>query len=229
MGRYIVFQVFAILVVAQCAFAQLSQTENSTIGNDVREDLEGKTTTESEAVKRYSHPIEMFKGWTMLYKGYGRSPILFNQIDGGRDRKYPELAFRKDDPVSSENSLKVLNLGVDDELSKATMAVYQPLHQMADEFSMDKRATDQHFALFNTIRGIAVLTLSYLDKTVAAGLATTQQQVDEHVTQSLLKQIAWTSSRLANPNKSQLYVDTDEKVEACMFTEGHPTALDARY
>jgi len=171
----------------------------------------------------------MFRGWSQLYKGYDRSPILFDGMIDGRRRIFPRAAFYTE-TVESEftrsgvdgsdekrnRSLKVFNLGVDDEISRATMTVYQPIHKMQLDIAEDIERRDDHLDLFKSLRGIAVLTLSYLDKTVAAGLATTQEQVDSHVTNQLLKQLNWTSNKLANPERALLYKDIDEKVEACL-------------
>jgi len=169
----------------------------------------------------------MFRGWSQLYKGYDRSPILFDSVRTGKERVYPQMGYNNDNTnreFSSDqkdkqrnNSLRVLNLGVDDEVNKTSMTIYQPLHMMTADIADDINERDRHLDLFKTVRGIAVLTLSYLDKTVAAGLATTQAQTDAHIQNQLLKQLNWTSAKLANPEKNFLYKDIDEKVEACLL------------
>lgn len=173
-----------------------------------------------------SNPTEMFQGWSQLYKGYDRTPILFDSLRDGRRRAHPRAGFPQS-PSSNyftaeeqdhlrNHSIKVFNLGVDDEVSKTSMTVYQPLHVMQNDFASDPMSRDNHLDLFQTLRGTAILTLSYLDKTVAAGLATTQSQTDAHLTNQLLKQLNWTSTKLANPQRALLYQDIDEKVETCL-------------
>lgn len=187
---------------------------------------EGQGPGEADDVKNpeVSHPLEMFKGWTMLYKGYSKSPIIFDSIVDGKTRKYPTIGTGQQSRMTRrEDSLTVLNLGVDDEITKANMAIYQPVYALEKDFSDDKFARDRHLDLSRSLRGIAILTLSYLDKTVAAGLATTQQQADQNTQNQLLKQIAWTSSKLANPQREALYNDMDEKIEACLISSGRPS------
>ena len=116
------------------------------------------------------------------------------------------------------------SLSTDDEISRATMAVYQPVWKIQNSFVADEKHRDQHLDMFKAIRGVATLTLSYLDKTVAAGLATVQQQADNNTKAAILKQISWTNSRIANPQRAALYIDVDEKVEACLAKETEKVA-----
>ncbi len=178
-----------------------------------------------------------YGGDSTLNHGYKRTPILFDNCDAsGKNcrRKYPKVRqvtggmvdnvpdFRrlvqKGDYIDADPRSKVTSLSTDDEITRATMAVYQPLHQIKNGVAEDVRKRDYYLDLFKTIRGVANLTLSYLDKTVAAGLATTESQVNEETQNLLLKQISWTNSRISNPQRSQIYVDADEKMQACLNT-----------
>lgn len=169
-----------------------------------------------------SSPIRLFDGWSQLYQNYNKTPIFFKN-----GNNQPQAAYLQDSASGSEisstqkqlqqyQSIKVFNRGVDDEVSKASMTIYQPLHLMGAGYASDPEALDNHLDLYTTLMGTTALTLSYLDKTVAAGLATTQQQVNSHVSNQLLKQISWTTNKLANPERSPLYQDIDEKIEACL-------------
>lgn len=181
-------------------------------GSEALEEGEGK-----------QHMIDTLGKWSSLYKGYDKSPILIDRLDDSspHSSRYPKLAgsnYRGDD--QQKNTLMTMvessNLSVQDEVTKTSMAVYQPLIKIQSDFADDKNQRDAHLNLFTTVRGIALLTLSYLDKTIAAGLATTQEQVDQHTTHYLLKQIAWAQSKMANPERAWVYKDTDEKVESCL-------------
>ena len=178
--------------------------------------------------------IMAWDGWNDYYRGYEKSPILLDPTE--LKRKYPELADRPGvhikgkgetpmhngapedvaDADKERASLKALNLGVNDEVLKTTMAIYQPLRLLQNDMANDEVARDDYLNLFKSLRGVANLTLSYLDKTVSSGLATTQQQLDENASNHISKQISWTSSRIANPQRSAVYIDTDQKIEACL-------------
>ena len=93
------------------------------------------------------------------------------------------------------------------------------------DFSASTTIRDRHLNLFRTIRGIADLTLNYLDKTVAAGLNITQQGADTNATHHLLKQILWSVSKMANPRRTRIYEDTDEKLLACLMTNADPSRI----
>jgi hypothetical protein len=77
-------------------------------------------------------------------------------------------------------------------------------------------ARDNYLNSALTVRGIAVMTMGFLDKTVGAGLTAVQQQADQNTVQQLLKQVAWSESKLANMDRARVYRDTDEKLEACL-------------
>ena len=218
----------ALLLATSAAAQQPPASRANPQGGDNLADavfVREKTSNDS-SITGTSNPVEMFRGWSQLYKGYDKSPILFDSIRG-KTRAYPQAGYNND-PSDKEfkndykteqrdNSLRVLNLGVDDEVNKTSMTMYQPLFMMRDDFVDDINERDRHLDLFQSLRGIAIMTLSYLDKTVAAGLATTQAQADAHTQNQLLKQLNWTAAKLANPERNLLYKDIDDKVEACLL------------
>jgi len=221
-------QLAVSLGVATAPTIALAQgTPNATAGlPSTAVQIEEKTGDAPGSSRVVSNPIDMFRGWSQLYKGYDRTPILFDDTKYGRTRGQARASFLQNTPGNRftpeeqkqmrETSLKVFNLGVDDELKKTSMTIYQPLHLLASDFAEDQMERDRNLDLFKTFRGTAIMTLSYLDKTVAAGIATTQAQVDAHTTNQLLKQLNWTSTKLANPSRAPLYQDVDEKVEVCL-------------
>ncbi|MCC6952989.1 MAG: hypothetical protein IT290_02610 [Deltaproteobacteria bacterium] len=166
-------------------------------------------------------------GW-----GSERTPIFFNSTVQGQNpadpastvRIYPSLADSRN-PMDSDQFLAVnrrqsirrMHLGTDDEVKKSALPLYISLPAMQKDWAGDINDRDRHLNLFESIRGVAELTLSYLDKTVAAGLATVQEQANDHAELQMLKQIQWTNNRLANPQRAMLYNDTDRKLEACLL------------
>lgn len=180
--------------------------------------------------------MQNYSGDSNTFDMFERSPLVKDNFDhngmgddssgvqigaGGNNAadklRIPELAF---DPSHEKRSLRILNLGVDNEVKKASWGIFQPLRKMVTSFSNDKTSRDDFLNLFSTLRGVAFLTLSYLDKTVAAGLASVQQQADQNNTQLILKQIAWSTTQSANPNLSRIFDDTREKVTECMANGG---------
>jgi len=246
-GRTALFITVSALSSLHFAAAQdtpINSSPSNPEGSDNLEDSlficePGETSaTSGVTCKPSSNPVEMFRGWSQLYKGYDRSPIMFDSMRNGKSRVYPQLAYNgdgddkefksEDKDAERKSSLRVLNLGVDDEVNKASMAIYQPLYFHTADFAADQAERDRHLNLFQSVRGIAIMTLSYLDKTVAAGLATTQSQADAHTTNQLLKQLNWSSAKIANPQRMPLYNDVDEKVEACMAHLGSTYAFTKR-
>lgn len=156
--------------------------------------------------------MEAFDGWQPEYGGFRRSPILFDPLETDkRKRVFPENGIL---------GLGKLDLHVDDEIDKSQLITFQSIPTIAKGFADNQKARDDHLNLFATVRGVAISTLSYLDKTVAAALATTQQQVDQDVIQQMLKQISWTNAQIANPDREELFQDINEKFEACMWMAG---------
>ncbi|MDD2941435.1 MAG: hypothetical protein PHC51_00570 [bacterium] len=119
-----------------------------------------------------------------------------------------------------EPSLLFSNMAVDDEILKSQMMVFQNVADIEQSFLRDEKTRDRYLDMLNTVRAIAHMTLSYLDRTVAAGLSTIQQQADMSVNNFLLKQISWHTKEIANPERKDLYNDVDGKFEACMWSHG---------
>lgn len=111
---------------------------------------------------------------------------------------------------------KPKEIGVDSEILKTSMAIFQPIHRMQMDFLEDEFMRDRYLDSALTVRGIAIMTMGMLDKTVGAGLTAVQQQADQNNIQMLLKQISWTSKKMSDYDHAQVYRDTDEKVESCM-------------
>ena len=180
----------------------------------------GDTAIYDERHQGNTDTTQMLEGWPEEYKGVGISPIILepkgtpNATGAGapRPRAYPYL--------SAGGMGQVKNLSVDDELQKTGYAYFQSAPNIEQDFENDALANTRYLSLFQTMRGISSLTLSYLDKTVAAGLAQVQQQADMDATKVLLKQIAWTTAKLANPDRELLFTEADEKFQACMAGYG---------
>ncbi len=175
-----------------------------------RPDVCSDTDEAEEKCFKPNDLLNAFEGWNHAYHGFTRSPVIFDPLrDEARKRMYPQL-------VSKTGLKDIIDVSADDEIVKTNMSIYQPLLKLHKAFAEDEIARDAHLNLFSTIRGVAELTLVYLDKTVAAGLATVEQQANQDAIQHLLKQISWTNSQAVSQQRNQLYVDTDEKIEACM-------------
>lgn len=160
-----------------------------------------------------SSPIAEFSGAT-------KSSILFWPPQDTADPDGPRQ--RTEMPLEMHGSGAFLNnLSVDDELFKTSWSQFQSKDYVQRSFLQGEKDRDRFLDSFDSARGVAFLTLSYLDKTVAAGLSTVQQQADMDYSHQLLKQVSWSSARLANPNRDTIYYDVDEKFEACMMTYGH--------
>ncbi len=139
--------------------------------------------------------------------------------DSGGSGGIPGITAKINDGLGGDNrapSLESVNLGVDDEIMKTSMAIYQPVHYMNDDFTNSETMRDAYLNRFSSTFGVAKLTLDFLDKTVGSGLTAVQMHADQNTIQNLLKQISWSQARVANPDRDHLYIDTDEKVEACM-------------
>ena len=96
------------------------------------------------------------------------------------------------------------------------MAVYQPLPRIENDFLEDKTLRDHYLDGAKTLRGVTIMAMGFLDKTLGSGLHMIQTEADNFVQNHLLKQISWTTTRLANPNREVVFRDTDEKLEACL-------------
>ncbi|MCC6932425.1 MAG: hypothetical protein IT292_04130 [Deltaproteobacteria bacterium] len=171
--------------------------------------------------KEVNDPILTFDGWASAYDGYLGSTLLLKKSNVAANNQYPELRSggQETNWEKSPTSLGALTLGVDDEVRKAQMPVFQSVRSMRKDFT-ENVTSDQDFRqLYTTLRGTTILTLSFADKTVAAALATTQQQADDNTSIHLLKQINWATKELTDPQRKQLFSDVDEKVEACMLSQ----------
>ncbi len=232
----------AALLLPATVFAQVEGTD------------EGAAVMMDDWVQEYNASAlgDAYGGDSTLNHGYKRTPILFDNCDElGTDcrRVYPKLhqdqqlatltgvptakalIANGEMPVPDTRSA-VQSVSTDDEITRSSMAVYHPLFQIKKGVAENVKKRDDYLDLFKTIRGVANLTLSYLDKTVAAGLATTESQVNQETQNLLLKQISWTNSRLANPQRSQIYVDADEKLQACLNTpnaQNGPIMMQGRF
>ncbi len=184
---------------------------------------------------------EKYEGVAREYGGYRKSPNLFGRNSSGGSR-HPDLNQYSMEvglnPAVAERAgifyggtwaiptlSPPLDLSVDDEITKSAIPQFRLISRsspgggkgsMHEEFMADEWLRDEYLDIFKTTRGIAELTLSYLDKTVAAGLATAKQQGDMDTMQQMLKQINHSMAKVANPEQSRLYDDLDEKFDACM-------------
>ena len=110
------------------------------------------------------------------------------------------------------------NISVDDEIRKLEMPTFRNVRALRVELADNVKQRDDFLDFFKTITGISMLTLSYLDKTVAAGLTNQAMITDNKVTQHLLKQISWATNEIARPDRKQLYRDFNEKIEYCLVS-----------
>ena len=110
------------------------------------------------------------------------------------------------------------NLGVDDEVMKTAMAVYQPLRRMRADTLNDTNERDAYLDSALTLKGVSVMAMGFLDKTLGAGLTAVDQQANAAISNQLLKQVNWTTTRLANDDRSQVMRDVDEKIEECLVS-----------
>lgn len=193
----------------------------SAIESDVLRSTRGKIVsangqlTDGEVVESHLLDSEV----PLEFRGT-RSSILFDQqasaTEASRRRKNLPL-----DIYGFGDTTFMNNLSVDDELFKTSWSQFQSKDYVQRSFVQDAKARDRYLDSFDSARGVAHLTLSYLDKTVAAGLSTVQQQADMDYTHQLLKQVSWSTARVANPNRDSTFYDVDEKFEACMMEFGH--------
>jgi hypothetical protein len=174
-------------------------------------------------------PWQEFNGWSELYEGYNQPPNLFDPKNPNTERQYPELASK--DSIEEANSkagnngrkrssLESENLGVDDEVYKSSMAIFRPLRQLKEEDAESETFRDDYLDRFQTMLGVSQSTLSFLDKTVAAALTSSDAIINQNTTQHMIKQIAWATNKMANPNRSHVFLDTEEKLSACLKGNG---------
>lgn len=102
-------------------------------------------------------------------------------------------------------------------VNKAYLEPFIPLNTIQDSYLGNVGARDRSLGMFGTARGVANLTLSYLDKTVASGLATTEQQAGLQTIAYLLKQISRSTASIADGADVKLMAQrATQKFEACM-------------
>lgn len=182
--------------------------------------------------------IEKYEDVAREYGGFRRSPNLFGINSSGGSAHPGDALSGLDVGINPRNiarsggsgggvtltglGVQALDLSVDDEISKSSMAPFQNTvakggrQTIQDSFLQNESERDAFLDSFQTARTIAIMTLSYLDKTVAAGLATSQSQADSDAIQQLLKEMNKSMSKIARPNRARVFDDQDEKFEICM-------------
>jgi len=238
---YLLHRISLFLVVAvgicsdlHTAFAQ-TNTNNSDGSAPVVGGGEGGDTGRlsiEELVGRGGESLALkYDDMPQEYGGFRRSPILFSR-EKGKNRMPSFSTFSMDagmNPNSRERTWNnidglsltpPLDLSTDDELVRSSIAAFRPINKLHDEFLGSEVSRDSYLDSFQSVRAIANLTLSYLDKTVAAGLATTKQQADMDGLQQILRQVNLNVAKTANPQRRRVFDDIDEKFEACMTGEG---------
>jgi hypothetical protein len=190
--------------------------------------------------------VEKYEDVAREYGGFRRSPNLFgpNSSGGsahpGASMSAMDIGLNPRNPgraginLAGRADLQALDLSVDDEISKSSMAPFQNTvskggtRTIQNSFLENESERDTYLDSFQTARAIAIMTLSYLDKTVAAGLATSQSQADADTTHQILKEMNKSMSKIARPNRARVFDDQDEKFEICMQgilkTPGTPSA-----
>jgi len=151
---------------------------------------------------------------------YQGSPLVLPS-ESREHRPYLEFAFKDTlhggaGPEARYHSLASVHLGVDKELLKRRMPIFQPLNKIGDGFLANEALRDSYLDMYESVRSVALLTLNYLDKTVAAGLATVEQQKQMRVNNHLLKQMNWAVARLSDPSLAHIIDDNEEKIVQCL-------------
>ncbi len=165
---------------------------------------------------------------------------LVLESESFRNKKYMEFAFKpglhdqagSSGPEGSSDryrSLSSVHLGVDKELLKRRMPIFQTLNKMGDGFLANEGLRDSYLDMYESVRSVALLTLNYLDKTVAAGLATVEQQKQMRVNNHLLKQMNWAVARLSDPSLSHIIDDNEEKITQCLAGSNAGDFTSSRY
>jgi hypothetical protein len=108
------------------------------------------------------------------------------------------------------------SLSVDDEVLKTAMAVFTPVRRLRGDFLNDANSRDAYLDSALTLRGVTVMAMGFLDKTLGAGLHALDQQATANINVEMMKQLNWTTTRLANQEREEVMRDVDMKVEACL-------------
>ena len=200
-----------------------------TTGRTAAGQAAGVTNTQT-APPRNIRALMLSNRYTQLYEGIHRSPLLIDPRD--KEAHVPNLV----DEESAENKTsprpslpqtlgykgkniiipQASSIGVDDEFLKTAIATYQPIRRLHKDFLEDENSKQDYLDQAKSLRGVTLMAMGFLDKSLGSSLYATQQQADQSTIQHLLKQISWTTNKLANPDRSQGYKDTDEKLEACL-------------
>ncbi|HMO17890.1 MAG TPA: hypothetical protein PJ989_07375, partial [Oligoflexia bacterium] len=125
-------------------------------------------------------------------------------------------------------SLPSENVGIDDEVLRTSMAMYQPKFRLDLDFLNDRSARNQYLDQAKTLRGVTVLAMGFLDKTLGAGLTDIQAQADANTTSEIMRQVNWSLERLATPERANVYRDIDEKLESCLELALNEKPITAR-
>lgn len=196
------------------------------MGNDVRETPQGSTTAAGQVFAGRSEK-------DTSSQNYGNSDLELVQKNGSLmlprtpDVKitpsfsYNAKLHKEADAASTYRSIYQVNLGVHDELLKREMPIFYSPERIGKSFLASEKLKAEYLAQFETPRAIAIMTLNYLDKTVAAGLATTEQQSQLRQVAHLLKQSNNHTAKMANPRWAHLIDDNMDKFTQCMVA-GEP-------
>jgi hypothetical protein len=204
--------------------------------------VDSTLSAEELAVQGGDSLTEKYEDIAREYGGYRRSSNLFGTNASGGSAHPGLSVFGIDQGLNPHNvernggasggynlqglGLAALDLSVDDEITSSSVASSQNLvatgstQTISDSFLQNINERDKFLDSYETARSIAIMTLSYLDKTVAAGLATSKSQADSDSIQQLLKQMNKNIARIAHPEKARFFDDQDEKFETCMRSDG---------
>ena len=196
------------------------------MGKDIREVPQGTTTAAGQVFAGRSEK-------DTSSSNYGNSDLDLVQKNGSLmlpktpDVKvspsfsYNEKLHKEADAGSTYRSIYQVNLGVHDELLKREMPIFYSPERIGKSFLASEKLKAEYLAQFETPRAIAIMTLNYLDKTVAAGLATTEQQSQLRQVAHLLKQSNNHTAKMSNPRWAHLIDDNMDKFTQCMVA-GEP-------
>lgn len=137
----------------------------------------------------------------------------------GKDEPTPEIT------IPSVQQFK--DLSTTDVVNKARRPAFTQILSMKDAYLNDAGEREPILKTFQTVVGVALLTLSYLDKTVAAGLATVQQQAGLYAIARIMKGVGHSTAAAADRSgRGVMYDQTDAIYEACMAEQAGETKPD---
>ena len=190
------------------------QQQNRSMGS-----LTAPNVTAAAAEMNKGNPVvNDYDGIPSEYNAYKGSPIMFDQKTTQNNqtkivRNYPSLSLL---PGGLGEMITRNDISVDDEISKSSKATFISKGEIQKSFLEDQVSRNNSLDLFKTERGIAMLTLAFLDKTVSASRGTVQAEADADYNSQLLKQISMGIDKMANPHSRRMYDDADEKFQACI-------------